>query len=400
MSGPLAGLRVLDLSRILAGPTCTQLLADLGAEVIKIERPGSGDDTRGWGPPFLPHPDGGDGESAYFLCANRGKKSVALDLARPEGQELVRGLAGLSDIVVENFKPGDLDRRGLGWTALSALYPRLVWCSISGFGATGPMSDRPGYDFVVQGLGGIMSLTGTADGPPMKVGVGIADVMCGMYAAAAILAAVHARASTGRGQHIDLSLFDTQIAWLINQGVGFLTDGAVPPRRGNDHPTIVPYGAFPAADGHFIIACGNDGQYARLSALLGLAGDTRFERNVGRVRGRAELVPLIEAVTVTRPMAHWIAALEGAGVPCGPIQDLAQVFAHPQTAAREMKITLPHPHGQVDLIGNPIRYSDTKVDYASAPPLLGQHTREVLAELLGLEAPQIDALLAAGAVAA
>jgi len=403
MAAPLTGLRVLDLSRILAGPTCTQLLADLGAEVIKIERPGVGDDTRGWGPPFHKDAAGRDTESAYFLCANRGKKSVAVDLAHPDGQNLIRALAMVCDIVVENFKPGDLARRGLDFAALGDTNPRLIYCSISGFGATGPLAHRPGYDFVAQGMGGVMSLTGAPDGPPMKTGVGIADVMCGMYATTAILAALHARLATGRGQHIDLSLFDTQVAWLINQGVSYLTDGVVPPRRGNDHPTIVPYGAFPSASGHFIIACGNDGQFARLAVALGrpdLALDPRFARNADRVRNRAELIPQLETATQRRPAADWLVALETAGVPCGPINDLAEVFEHPQTLARDMKITLPHPHGAVDLIGNPIRFSDTPIAYASAPPILGAHTRSVLADLLGLDADAIAALEASGAVAA
>jgi len=399
---PLHGLRVLDLTRILAGPTCTQLLADLGAEVIKVERPGHGDDTRGWGPPFLRDREGREtGESAYYLCANRGKKSLALDIARPEGQAIVRALAARSDVLVENFKPGGLARHGLDYASLAADAPRLVYCSITGFGQTGPLKDRPGYDFLIQGMGGIMSLTGAADGPPMKVGVGIADVMCGMYATVAILAALQARAGSGRGQHIDLALLDTQVAWLINQGVGYLTDGVVPPRRGNEHPTIVPYGTFPARDGSFILTVGNDDQFRRFAEVAGrpdVACDPRFARNEGRVRNRAVLVPLLEAITAERDTADWLSALEAAGVPCGPIHDLAEVFAHPQVQARGMRLTLPHPlAGEVDLIANPIRLSATPVAYSGAPPRLGEHSAEVLGAL-GLCPEEIARLTAAGIV--
>ncbi len=401
MTAPLSGLRVLDLSRILAGPTCTQLLSDLGAEVIKIERPGSGDDTRGWGPPFKQDRDGREGESAYFLSANRGKKSVEVDLAHPAGQRLIRDLAGVSDIVVENFKAADLARRGLDYATLSALNPRLIWCSITGFGQTGPDAERPGYDFLVQGRGGIMSLTGDAEGPPMKVGVGIADVMCGMYATTALLAALHARTASGRGQHIDLALFDCQVAWLINQGVGYLTDGVVPPRRGNDHPTIVPYGTFAAEDVPFIVAVGNDAQFARLCRVAGLEAlsvDPRFARNADRVRNRDALIPLIAQAIGMRPAAEWLRALAEAGVPCGPVNDLAAVFDDPQTVAREMRIRLDHRDGPVDLIGNPIKFSETPVRYASAPPTLGEHTRSVLADVLGLDGPAIADLVRSGAI--
>jgi len=399
---PLHGLRVLDLTRILAGPTCTQLLADLGAQVIKVERPGHGDDTRGWGPPFLRDRDGREtGESAYYLCANRGKKSLALDIARPDGQAIVRALARRSDVLVENFKPGGLARHGLDYASLAAEAPRLVYCSITGFGQTGPLKDRPGYDFLIQGMGGIMSLTGAPDGPPMKVGVGVADVMCGMYATVAILAALQARAGSGRGQHIDLALLDTQVAWLINQGVGYLTDGAVPPRRGNEHPTIVPYGTFPARDATFILAVGNDDQFRRFAAVAGrpaLAEDPRFARNADRVRNRAMLVPLLEVITAERDTADWLRALEAAGVPCGPIRDLAEVFAHPQVQARGMRLTLPHPlAGEADLIANPIRFSATPIAYGGAPPRLGEHSAEVLGAL-GLCPAEIARLTAAGIV--
>ncbi|MSU89448.1 CoA transferase [Rhodobacteraceae bacterium 2CG4] len=403
MSAPLSGLRVLDLSRILAGPTATQLLADLGAEVIKIERPGSGDDTRGWGPPFLQDADGRDTrESAYYLCANRGKKSVAVDIAAPEGQAIIRDLAGTADILIENFKVGGLAKYGLDHDSLKALNPRLIYCSITGFGQTGPLKHRAGYDFLIQGMGGIMSLTGSADGAPMKVGVGIADVMCGMYAVSAILAAVHARHTTGRGQYIDIALLDSQLAWLINQGAAYLMNGKVPPRRGNEHPTIVPYGTFPGADKPFILAVGNDGQFARFCAIAArpeLAEDPRFARNVDRVRNRETLIPILNEITATRPAADWIAALDDQAVPCGPINDLAEALDQPQAQVRQMKITLPHPvSGSVDLIGNPIRMSETPVAYGNAPPTLGQHTAQVLTDLLGADPAQLRAWAAAGVI--
>ena len=402
--GPLAGLRVLDLSRILAGPTCTQLLGDLGADVIKIERPGTGDDTRGWGPPFL----GGESrESAYFLSTNRNKRSVAVDIASEEGQRLMRALAQKSDILVENFKVGGLERYGLDYQSLAALNPALIYCSITGFGQTGPYRRRTGYDFLIQGMGGIMSITGFPDeegGQPTKVGVGIADVMCGMYAASAILASVHARCETGRGQYIDLALLDAQISWLINQGAAYLVTGENPGRLGNGHPHIVPYETFPAEDGHFIIAVGNDTQFARLCTALGQpdwSGDPRFATNAARVKHRAALVPLIGQITIARPAGDWIAELEAVGVPCGPVNTLAQVFSDPQALHRGMRITMPHqaaPDGQVDLIGNPVKLSDTPVSYRHAPPMLGAHTDEVLREVLGLEHEEIAALRTSGAV--
>lgn len=401
----LAGLRVLDLSRILAGPTATQLLADLGAEVIKIERPGIGDDTRGWGPPFMTDASGAETrESAYFLAANRGKQSVAVNIADPRGQTIVRALAARADILVENFKPGDLTRYGLDYATLKGEDPGLIYCSITGFGQTGPNAHRAGYDFLVQGEGGLMSLTGEPDGPPMKAGVGIADVLCGMYATVGILAAVQARHRTGLGQHIDLALMDAQVAMLINQGVAHLTDGQVPPRRGNDHPTIVPYGTFPASDGSFILAIGNDAQFDRfvtLAGVPGLAGDARFATNAARVRHRHVLVPLLSAVTSGRRAADWLALCEGAGVPAGPVNDLAQVFASPQVAARGMRVRLPHPGaggGMVELIGNPLHLSQTPVSYDRAPPMLGADTFAVLARILGLEADALQDLADAGAI--
>ncbi|MEM9780599.1 MAG: CaiB/BaiF CoA-transferase family protein [Pseudomonadota bacterium] len=403
MSAPLAGLRVLDLSRILAGPTATQLLSDLGAEVIKIERPGVGDDTRGWGPPFLQDAEGNDTrESAYYMCANRGKKSVAVDLGHPDGQAIIKALAAESDVLIENFKVGGLAKYGLDYASLKDAYPRLIYCSITGFGQTGPLSHRAGYDFLIQGMGGIMSLTGEAGRDPMKVGVGIADVMCGMYATTGILSALHARHATGRGQHIDVSLLDSQLAWLINQGQGYLVDGKVPPQRGNEHPTIVPYGTFPASDRVFILAIGNDGQFARFCEVAGradLAEDPRFRRNVDRVRNREALIPLLGEVTATRTAADWIAALDDKAVPCGQINTVAEAFAQPQAVAREMTVRLPHPvSGHVDLIGNPIRMSETPVAYQGAPPMVGQHTRDVLSDVLGADEARLAAWAEAGAI--
>lgn len=400
----LTGLRVLDLSRILAGPTATQLLADLGAEIIKIERPGAGDDTRGWGPPFVVDETGQEtGPSAYFLAANRGKHSVAVNIADPAGQDLIRRLAAGSDILVENFRPGDLARYGLDFASLAALNPRLIYCSITGFGQSGPNAHRAGYDFLVQGEGGLMSLTGEPNGPPMKAGVGIADLMCGMYAAVGILAAVHARQASGRGQHIDLALIDAQVAMLVNQGVGYLTDGKVPPRRGNDHPTIVPYGTFPARDGSFILAIGNNAQFARFVALAGapgLAGDARFATNAARVRNREVLIPLIGALTAERTAADWLAACEAEGIPAGPVNDLAQVFASPQVAARGMRVAMPLGSGQrVELIGNPLHLSETPVTCAKAPPGLGEDTGAVLTRVLGLTGDELQALASAGVIA-
>jgi crotonobetainyl-CoA:carnitine CoA-transferase CaiB-like acyl-CoA transferase len=398
-------VRVLDLSRILAGPTATQALADFGAEVIKIEKPDVGDDTRGWGPPFVQDANGQDTrESAYYMSANRGKKSVAVNLAHPKGQQIIRDLALHADILVENFKVGDLRRYGLDFAALSVLNPRLIYCSITGFGQTGPNAHRAGYDFLAQAEGGIMSLTGEADGRPLKAGVGIADVMCGMYALSAILAALQARHRTGEGQYIDVSLLDTQMAWLINQGVGYLTNGKVPPRRGNDHPTIVPYGSFPAKDGTIVLAIGNDAQFARFMAIAGqpeVAQDARYATNKNRVLNRNALIPLIEGLTVQRRIQEWLTDLDASGIPAGPINDLAQAFESPQVAAREMKISLPHPvaaAGHVDLIGNPVKFSATPVTYQGAPPTLGQHTVEVLTSLLGMNADDLAHLTADGVI--
>ena len=383
-------MRVLDLSRVLAGPWASQVLADLGAEVIKVERPGGGDDTRGWGPPWLRDPSGAEtSESAYFLSANRGKKSITVDLTRPEGQDLVRRLAACSDVVLENYKVGALDRYGLGYADLSALNPRLVYCSITGFGQTGPYRQRAGYDFLIQGMGGLMSLTGEPDGEPMKVGVAVLDIVTGMYAATAVLAALAHRERSGRGQHVDLALLDVQVATLANQAQSYLVTGSNPRRLGNAHPSIVPYQAFATADGHIILAVGNDGQFARFCQVAGrpdLAADERFRANAGRVLHRAALVPELERVLAMRPSSDWIASLEAAGVPCGPINDLGQVFEDPQVRARGMRLEVPHPlAGTASLVASPIRLSGMPVAPGTAPPTLGQHTHEVLAEVLGLD---------------
>ena len=401
-AGPLAGLRVIDLSRILAAPTCSQVLGDLGADIIKVERPGAGDDTRKWGPPYIRDGDGAETtESGYYLSANRNKRSVAIDIARPEGAALVRRLLASADVLLENFKVGGLAKYGLAYDQLKDDFPDLVYCSITGFGQTGPYAPRAGYDFLAQGMGGIMSLTGEIDGEPMKVGVGIADIMCGMYAATSILAALRHRDAGGGGQAIDLSLLDTQVAWLVNAGLFYLLSGEVPPRLANGHPNIVPYQVFPAADGYFILAVGNDAQFARFCEFAGvpeLATDPAFARNDDRVRNRADLIPRIEAVTVTRPSGEWIAAMERLGVPAGPVNDLAQVFDDPQIRERGMRIRMAHPlagDGEVDLIGSPIRLSKTPVAYRRPPPTLGQHTDEVLAEA-GVSAEERAALRRSG----
>ncbi|MEM1416436.1 MAG: CaiB/BaiF CoA-transferase family protein [Myxococcota bacterium] len=405
--GPLAGLRILDLSRILAGPTCTQLLGDLGADVLKVERPGEGDDTRKWGPPYVQDAAGADtSESAYYLCANRNKRSLAIDFRTPDGAALVRRLAAESDVLIENLKVGSLAKHGLGYADLAPTHPRLVYCSITGFGQTGPRKDQPGYDFLVQAMGGIMSLSGEPEGQPMKTGVGIADVMCGMYATVGILAALRHRDRAGEGQHLDVALFDAQVSWLINGALNYLTSGALPIRRGNGHPNIVPYQVFGSADGHVVIAAGNDAQFGRLCEVAGVAGlaaDPRFATNAARVRNRDALLPLLEERTRTKTTDAWIAALEAAKVPCGPVNTLDRVFADPQTQHRGMRITMPHPlagSGEVALLGNPLNLSATPVSYRRPPPVRAAHTREVLEEVLGMGAPELEALAAAGAIEA
>jgi len=387
--GALDGLVVLDLTRILAGPTCTQLLGDLGATVWKIENPETGgDDTRGWGPPFVPTPgDGARDLSAYFLSANRNKLSVAIDLAEPQARQQVADLAACADVVVENFRPGALARFGLDHATLRARHPGLVYCSISGFGQTGPNRDKPGYDLMAQGYGGIMSLTGAPEGPPMKVGVGIADVMCGMYATVGILAALRHRDRSGEGQHVDLALVDTQLAWLINEGTNFLVSGRPPARRGNAHPNIVPYDVFAAADGHVIVAVGNDAQFVRFCAALGLGplhADPAFATNGSRVINRDLLSPRIADALSRRPAAEIIAALEAASVPVGPVHDVPEALASDQAQAREAVIRMAHPGlggAEVAVLANPLKLSATPVRYRRAPPRLGQDTEAVLGQL-------------------
>ncbi|MBW7902379.1 MAG: CoA transferase [Rhodocyclaceae bacterium] len=407
MSGALSHIRVLDLSRILAGPWASQLLGDLGADVIKVERPGSGDDTRGWGPPFLKDETGQDtGVAAYYLGTNRNKRSVTIDITRPEGQELVRRLAAESDVFLENFKLGGLAQYGLDYAALKAVNPRLVYCSITGFGQDGPYAPRAGYDFLIQGLGGLMSITGRPDGEagggPMKTGVALTDILTGLYAANAILAALAWRDRSGEGQFIDLALLDVQVACLANQAMNYLVTGENPVRLGNAHPNIVPYQDFPTADGHMILAIGNDGQFARFCAEAGapeLAADARYASNRARVENRAALIPALERLTATRSTADWVAALETLAVPCGPINTLADVFADSQVRARGLEVRLPHAlAGSVPLVASPMRLSATPVEYRNPPPSLGEHTGEVLRETLGLDAAQIAALRGAGAI--
>lgn len=400
-AGALAGVRVLDLSRVLAGPWAGQLLADLGADVVKVERPGAGDDTRAWGPPWLNDPDGhSTGESAYYLSANRNKRSVTIDIASADGQSLVRRLASKADIVLENFKVGGLDQYGLDYASLKAVNPRLVYCSITGFGQTGPYAPRAGYDFLIQGMGGLMSLTGrpeeTEGGGPLKVGVALTDIMTGLYATVAVLAALKRRESSGEGQHIDLALLDVQIACLANQAANYLVGGVVPRRMGNAHPNIVPYQEFPTANGYMIVAVGNDGQFANLCKTLGKpewSSDERFVTNPQRVKHRSELIALIRGMTVQRSTDEWIAAMEAAGVPCGPINTLDRVFADPQVQARGTRIEMRHPlANDVALVANPIRLSESPVQYRNAPPTLGQHTEEVLSDWLAATAMEIGAL--------
>ena len=396
--GALAGLRVLDLSRVLAGPWAGQLLADLGADVVKVERPAAGDDTRAWGPPWVKDEDGDEtGESAYYLSANRNKRSVTIDIESAEGRALVTQMATRADIVIENFKVGGLARYGLDYATLSGLNPRLIYCSITGFGQTGPYAARPGYDFLIQAMGGLMSLTGRPDGAagagPVKVGVALTDVMTGLYATIAIMAALAHRTRTGVGQQVDLALLDVQVATLANQASNYLVGGVAPGRMGNAHPNIVPYQDFPSADGYLIIAVGNDLQFGKLCQTLGRPewhADQRFASNPQRVKHRAALVALITSVTVTRSTATWIALMEQAGVPCGPINTLDQVFADPQVQARGMRIDMAHPlAGSVPLVANPIHLSASPVRYERAPPTLGQHTDEVLAHWLELDAAAI-----------
>lgn len=388
----LEGVRILDLSRILAGPWATQVLADFGADVIKVERPGVGDDTRSWGPPYLKDAAGNDTtESAYYLCANRGKRSVAIDFTSAEGQALIRELVTRCDVLVENYKVGGLKKYGLDFASLHAINPALVYCSITGYGQDGPYAQRAGYDAAIQAIGGLMSVTGEPDGAPgagpQKVGVAATDLMTGMYAATAILAALRHAERTGVGQQIDLALLDTQVAWLANQASNYLIGGVVPTRQGTAHPNIVPYQVMPAADGYFMLAVGNDGQFARLCQVIGepqLARDPRYASNNARVAHRGELVPLLQAILRTRPAAEWLELLEQAVVPANPVNRIDQVFDDAQVQARGLRIELPHAGGgKVAMVRNPLKFSATPLQYTQAAPVLGQHTAEVLEELLG-----------------
>jgi crotonobetainyl-CoA:carnitine CoA-transferase CaiB-like acyl-CoA transferase len=404
MKACLEGLRVLDLSRILAGPWATQVLADLGAEVIKIERPGEGDDTRGWGPPFVAGKNDNDLFSAYYLTANRGKKSVAIDFSKPEGRDIVVQLARSCDVLVENFKVGGLKRLGLDYEAVSAVNPRLIYCSISGFGQSGPYKDKPGYDLLVQAMGGLMSITGAPDGEPMKVGVAVADIFTGLYATTAILAALHERRVSDKGQHIDLALLDVQIATLANQGMNFLASGNAPKRHGNAHPNIVPYQAFATADGHIVVAVGNDAQFSRFVTILGvpeLSEDRRFQKNADRVRHRDALIPvLVERIRSFRKAAL-LGALDAELIPCGPINALPEVFEDIHVQQRGLVVDPDPAAGQPRsrLIGNPIRFSRTPITYGVAPPRLGEHTVEILSEDLEIPVIEIDRLIERGVAA-
>ncbi|QIL89048.1 CoA transferase [Microbulbifer sp. SH-1] len=407
MAGPLAHLKVLDLSRILAGPWAGQVLADFGAEVIKVERPQKGDDTRHWGPPYLKNSAGEDtGEAAYYLCANRGKKSITVDITRPEGQQLILALAKQCDVLLENYKVGGLKKYGLDYDAVRAINPKIIYCSITGFGQTGPYAKRAGYDAMIQGMGGLMSLTGVPEGQPgagpQKVGVAVADLMTGMYAVSGILAAVIHRDRTGEGQQIDLALLDTQVAWLANQAQNFLTSGKSPERQGTAHPNIVPYQAVPASDGHFMLAVGNDAQFQKFCAIAGLdeiANNPAYASNNARVAARDQLVPLIEQATRRQPAAWWLEKLSDAHVPCGPINTLAQVFADPQVQARGMVVEQDHPiAGRVKTVRNPLGFSASTLQYEQAPPVLGQHTREILQTVLSVGDDEIERLREQGVI--
>ena len=407
MSGPLQNLRVLDLTRTLAGPWATQSLADLGAEVIKVERPGIGDETRTWGPPWLRDREGRETrESAYFLSTNRGKKSVTVDLAQPAGRKLVRDLAARSDVLVENFKVGDLARFGLAYEDVRRVHPGIVYCSVTGFGQTGPHASRPAYDLVLQGMGGLMSITGERDdrpgGGPQRVGIAVTDVITGMYAALAIAAAIAHRERTGAGQYIDLALFDSIVAFCSNQILSYWCSGLVPSRHGNAHPNIVPYEVFRAADRAIVLAVGNDGQFAAFCRVAGraeLATDPRFRTNPDRVRNREILVPRVAEIVRERSSGDWVHALTEAGVPCGLVNDLSQVFEDPQAVHRGLQIEIPHPAGvPCPTVASPMRFSATPVAYEIPPPLLGQHTREVLGGILGLSRAELDALATQGVI--
>jgi formyl-CoA transferase len=404
MSRPLSHIKVLDLTRILAGPWATQNLADLGAEVIKIERPGTGDDTRAWGPPFLKDKDGHDSsESAYYLSVNRGKKSVTLDIAAPEGQRIARELAAKCDVLVENYKVGGLKKYGLDYESLKRINPGLIYCSVTGFGQDGPYAARPGYDFIFQGMGGFMSITGERDdlpgGGPQKAGIAVTDVLTGLYACIAINAAIVHRERTGQGQCIDMALMDTLVAFNANQILNYWCSGNIPRRWGNAHINICPYQVFATSDGHLILAVGNDSQFRSFCKAAGreeLADDARFRTNPDRLKNRDVLVPIVEAIMRARSKTDWIATLEAASVPCGPINNMQEVFENPQVVHRGLRVDIPHPAGVAPTVASPMRFSETPVTYDVPPPLLGQHTDEVLQGLLGMSAQQVAELRARG----
>ncbi len=386
MTGALMGLRVLDLTRVLAGPWASQMLADFGAEVIKIEKPGEGDDTRGWGPPFVKNADGTDGDAAYFQSANRGKHSVCIDFTKPEGQSLIKQLALSSDILIENYKVGGLAKYGLDYASLAALNPRLIYCSITGFGQTGPYAKRAGYDFMIQGMAGVMSITGEPDGSPMKMGVAFADIFAGLHAVIGIEAALYAREKSGLGQHIDISLLDSQVSVLANQALNYLVGGKVPKRLGNQHPNIVPYQSFETADGHIIVAVGNDRQFAEYCRIIGFAVDAKFATNRGRVEGRGELIPLLIQAMKNRTTSEWITAFEADAIPCGPINTVGQVFDDPQVKARGLQLSLFREDGiEMPSVANPIVFSKTPNSYEKPSPKLGQDTDKILGESLSVE---------------
>ena len=398
-TGPLAGLTVFDLTRVLAGPTCVQMLGDLGADIIKIERPGAGDDTRAFAPPFMP----GTKESAYFVGVNRNKRSVTLDIATTEGQAIAHRLIARSDILCENFKVGALAKYGLGYEQLHARFPGLIYCSITGFGQTGPYAPRPGYDGLVQAMGGVMSLTGEPDGLPVKVGVPVADVFAGLYGCIGVLAALRHKEKTGHGQQIDIGMLDTHAAWLANQGMNFLATGESPPRLGNDHPNIVPYQVFGTADGHIVLSIANDPTFKRFCdnfELAHLMQDPRFTTNAARVANRKLVTDTLAPIMHTQTTDWWVERLEGLKIGCGPINTLAKVFADPHIVARGVVVDMPHaatPDG-VRVIANPVRLSETPADYRRPPPLLGQHTDEILGEMLGFDSAKLDQLRSDGIV--
>jgi crotonobetainyl-CoA:carnitine CoA-transferase CaiB-like acyl-CoA transferase len=403
MTAALSGLRVLDLTRVLAGPWATQMLADFGAEVIKIEKPGEGDDTRGWGPPFVKKPDGSEGDAAYFNAANRGKKSVCIDMAKPEGANLIKQLAAKSDVLVENFKVGGLKKYGLDYETLSKLNPRLIYCSITGFGQNGPYANRAGYDFMIQGMAGVMSITGEPDGEPMKMGVAFSDIFAGLHAVIGIEAALIARANTGKGQHIDISLLDCQVSVLANQAMNYLVSGRVPKRLGNAHPNIVPYQTFETKDGHIIMAVGNDRQFAEFCRIIGahhVGSEARFATNRGRVENRDELIPLLRPFLKLRSTAEWVSLFEADAVPCGPINTIDQVFENEQVKARGLLQMAEAPDGRkVPTVANPIVFSGSETVKPKPSPMLGQDTKDVLKDVLGLSGEQAASLQAQGIVA-